>query len=241
MNLRILLLIFASLFFTGLNAQKNNSKLKNTSPIAPTIDSLVFCKIDFNISNEYCKNQGQANLLVKIESYDSCTEPYMIKLFFMDKKNAIKNEFTEDQILDSTEADFESNFLVNKPGYYSVSYLIKNDTGLIVESNRTDWIEVNYCPSYIIPEKFIVRNDRKTTFGPIEIRDIESINLSIFDGSGREVFQTQNPNFVWDGTNQIDGLPCTAGNYFFSLDIYMKDLSGTIKKNISGGLKIENQ
>lgn len=241
MKLRILLLIFTSLFITGLKAQKNTIKQKNNNPTPTVIDSLVFCKIELKIENDYCKNLGQANLTVKIESFDTCTEPFQIMLYFMDKKNAIKNEFNVDQILDSTDADYESNFLVNKPGYYSVSYIIKNDTGLVLESNRTDWIEINYCPSYLIPEKFIVRNDRKTSFSAIESKDIESINLSIFDASGREVFQTQNPNFVWDGTNQIDGLPCTAGNYFYSLDIYMKDLSGTIKKNISGGLKIENQ
>jgi gliding motility-associated-like protein len=76
------------------------------------------------------------------------------------------------------------------------------------------------CPDYSLPNVFTPNNDgANDLFLPFPYRFIDRIEMQIFNRWGGLVFETNNPDINWDGTN-ISGKDLAEGAYFYQCKVY---------------------
>ena len=53
-------------------------------------------------------------------------------------------------------------------------------------------------------------------FTPLpDYRFVKDVDIKIFDRWGLEMFETNNPDVLWDGKNMQSKKPCVDGTYFY--------------------------
>jgi len=76
------------------------------------------------------------------------------------------------------------------------------------------------CPDYRLPNVFTPNNDgANDLFLPFPYRFIDRIEMQIFNRWGGLVFETNDPDINWDGTN-ISGKDVAEGAYFYQCKVY---------------------
>ena len=91
---------------------------------------------------------------------------------------------------------------------------------------------VDNCAEYELPNVFTPNNDGVNDFfQPFPYKGIESIAVKVYNRWGVLLFETTDPNILWDG--QVEGKPVADGVYFYTVDINTYTLEGlvTIAKN----------
>lgn len=92
---------------------------------------------------------------------------------------------------------------------------------------------IDECVKLEMPNVFTPNNDLvNDNFIPVEIKNVQSINLIIMNRWGQTVFESDKLNFMWDGTWK--GQECVEGVYFYLIkytDNYSR--SWTIHGNVS--------
>jgi gliding motility-associated-like protein len=125
---------------------------------------------------------------------------------------------------DIPDSDFQLLFSINDPDKLDTVHLSIDFAGCYFitaidssgnESDPSDIICAEVCPSYILPNTFTPNDDgQNDIFKPIYKRHIEKINLVVYNQWGVMVFQTDDPEINWDGTNK-NGRKLNAGTYFY--------------------------
>jgi gliding motility-associated-like protein len=88
------------------------------------------------------------------------------------------------------------------------------------ESLPSNIICVDNCPEYSLPNVFTPNGDGPNDlFIPYPYRYIARVEMKIFNRQGNLVFQTEDPDLNWDGTN-INGQPLAEGVYFYKCTVY---------------------
>jgi hypothetical protein len=99
---------------------------------------------------------------------------------------------------------------------------------------------VDNCPDYQLPNVFTPNGDGSNDlFKPFPYRFVSRINMKIFDRLGNQVFETTNPDILWDGKDLKTGKPLSEGVYFYSGSYFEEHISGEIERplppNKNGG------
>jgi len=98
------------------------------------------------------------------------------------------------------------------------------------ESLLSDSVCVDNCPLYTLPNVFTPNGDNvHDQFLPFPYRFIERIDLKIFNRWGQLVFETTDPDILWDGTNQ-NGDELAEGAYFYSCIVFEQRLEGVTQQ-----------
>ncbi len=98
---------------------------------------------------------------------------------------------------------------------------------------------VDNCPFYNIPNVFSPGTDGKNDLlKPFPYRFIDDIQLQIYNRWGQLVFETQNLDINWDGTDQKSGKALSEGVYYYILDINESYLAGSKKRSNRGTITI---
>jgi len=96
-------------------------------------------------------------------------------------------------------------------------------------------MDSEHCIIYRIPNVFTPNgdgfNDKLT---PFPYASVEKIKLRIMNRWGAEVFQTENPDILWDGTHQQTGQPVSAGVYYYVCEVLFTSLKGTRSLSLNG-------
>jgi gliding motility-associated-like protein len=137
-------------------------------------------------------------------------------------------------------------------GCYLVSALDSAEN----ESLNTNRTCIEYCPYYELPNVFTPNGDGfNDLFVPIDypnFRDVESVEMNIFNRWGEKVFETKNPEILWDGTHQFISktLPqandllgngrvkVSAGLYFYTCIVNEISLEGIKSRVIKGSVML---
>jgi len=91
------------------------------------------------------------------------------------------------------------------------------------------------CVTYTLPNIFTPNNDGYNDFWiPFPYKNVQKIDLSVYDRWGRKVFTTNNPDIRWDGYDILTKQPLPEGNYYYACDVYLYSLSGIKKKFLTG-------
>ena len=98
-------------------------------------------------------------------------------------------------------------------GCYAVTAVdsIGNESAIVTR------ICVDNCPEYELPNVFTPNGDgQNDLFIPLpHYRYVRDINLKIFDRWGVPVFETTNPDILWDAKNSSNKRLCSDGTYFY--------------------------
>lgn len=99
---------------------------------------------------------------------------------------------------------------------------------------------IDNCPNYELPNVFTPNGDgANELFKPFPYRFVAKVNFKVQDRWGNIVFETQNPDILWDGTDSKSGKPLSEGVYFYTGQYYEYSVNGLIEKplppNKNGG------
>jgi gliding motility-associated-like protein len=64
--------------------------------------------------------------------------------------------------------------------------------------------------------------------------------MQIFNRWGALVFETNDPQILWNGTNQQSGQPSSDGVYYYVCKIKETRLEGTVERTITGFVQLYN-
>ena len=110
-------------------------------------------------------------------------------------------------------------------------------------NNRSDSSNiacVDNCPIYTLPNIFSPNGDgNNDSLRPIpDYRFIDSVNVLIFNRWGQEVYQSNDINFKWDGTNLRNGKDLNTGTYFYVVTVQYIRLRENEERTITGSIQI---
>ncbi len=84
------------------------------------------------------------------------------------------------------------------------------------ESPVVNKICVDNCPEYRLPNVFTPNGDGQNDFFiPLPYRYVKDIDIKIYDRWGILLFETSNPDILWDGKNKNSKKLCSDGTYFY--------------------------
>jgi gliding motility-associated-like protein len=88
------------------------------------------------------------------------------------------------------------------------------------ESSPSNIVCKDNCPDYSLPNVFTPNNDgANDLFLPFPYRFIDRIEIQVFNRWGGLVFETNDPDINWDGTN-VSGSDVAEGAYFYQCKVY---------------------
>lgn len=116
-------------------------------------------------------------------------------------------------------------------GCYGITAL----DSLLNESEMDTVVCVDNCPNYQLPLVFSPGgNGYNDYFIPFPYRYIKSVNITIYNRWGGVVFQSNNPDVLWDGYHQQTSQKCSEGVYYYVCDVEEIKLVGTEVNHIKG-------
>jgi len=108
------------------------------------------------------------------------------------------------------------------------------------ESAASNIVCLDNCPLYELPNVFTPNGDNANElFIPFRHRFIDHIELKVFNRWGQLVFETEDLNINWDGTN-LQGKDLAEATYFYKCIVYEQRVSGVVASDevLSGFIEI---
>jgi gliding motility-associated-like protein len=132
-------------------------------------------------------------------------------------------------LLASTKDTFYNHILDNN---LSGCYYATAVDRLGNESTRSKEVCIDNCSYYRLPNVFTPNGDGKNDlFKPfMPYRFVSRIEMSIYNRWGEKVFETTQPDILWDGTDYKTGKLLNDGVYLYGGYYYEKQRNGEIKK-----------
>ena len=99
--------------------------------------------------------------------------------------------------------------------------------------------DINSCDLYSLPNVFTPDGDGyNDLFQPFPYDFVEKIHLLVYNRWGNLVFETQDPDINWDGTNMNSGRPVPDGVYYYLCEVYEWRLEGLTSRLLNGSITI---
>ena len=132
---------------------------------------------------------------------------------------------------------------VGNESLYSDSVCIDNPNGACEGNSgcisNIDENNQGACYKYRLPNVFTPGSDgHNDVFQPFPYSFVESVNIEIFNRWGNLVFQTTNPDILWDGTNQESSKQCVDGTYYYVCTVNEYCLNGIQPRVIKGFISL---
>ncbi len=111
------------------------------------------------------------------------------------------------------------------------------------ESLPSDTVCIDNCDGvYELPNVFTPNGDGENDlYHPIfPYKFVEKVDFKVFNRWGQLVFETENPNIMWNGRDMENGKLLTEGTYFYVCKIFTIKLAGLIDTDVQGTVNIRN-
>ena len=127
-------------------------------------------------------------------------------------------------INDPNLTNFEHSSEFGLAGCYAITAFDGNGN----ESEFSNIVCVDNCPNYNLPNTFTPNGDGfNEKFIPYPYCFIDRVDFKVFNRWGQLVFETNDPDINWDGTN-LGGDALAEGVYYYSCQVYEKRVSGVV-------------
>lgn len=201
--------------------EKCGIPLDTLAPCTPTLTINNLC-LDKNLSNDDFSNYLSWN-----NPNFSCLGKKDLsgyKVYYKKSKEAsFELIFDQKNINDTTY-----RHILNKS--ISGCYAITAYDSLGNESKKSVDICVDNCPDYSLPNAFTPNGDNQNDlFKPYPFRFISRIEMNIFNRWGGLVFQTNDPNILWNGKD-MNGNELASGVYYYTCKVFEQRVEGEIEK-----------
>jgi gliding motility-associated-like protein len=195
---------------------------------AVPIDTIPPCPPVLTIRNDCETLQGQAFTADNFQNrltwrIDLCNSDAVSYDLFYAEDNINFNLLTQ-----TADTFYTHQLNTTLAGCYIINAI--DEKGNISEFSDTICIE--NCPFYSLPNSFTPNGDgANDLFTPFPgWRFVQSIEMKIFNRWGNLVWQTENPNINWDGTDQENGKFLNDGVYLYSGYYFVIRSDGSLDK-----------
>ncbi|MCB0402335.1 MAG: gliding motility-associated C-terminal domain-containing protein [Flavobacteriales bacterium] len=133
---------------------------------------------------------------------------------------------------------------VGNESLYSDSVCIDNPNGACEGNsgcvyNADETVAETECYKYRLPNVFTPGTDGyNDLFRPFPYSFVKSVNMQIFNRWGSIVYETTDPDILWDGYNQENGKACSDGTYYYVCTVNEYCLSGVQPRIIKGYISL---
>ncbi|MCB9310124.1 MAG: gliding motility-associated C-terminal domain-containing protein [Lewinellaceae bacterium] len=117
-------------------------------------------------------------------------------------------------------------------GCYSITAFDKNGN----ESAFSNEVCIDDCPLYILPNTFTPNGDgANDLFKPRQNLFVQTVDFKVYNQWGNLLFETQNPDILWDGLDK-SGNKVNTGTYYYTCVLYTQvDQGNLLQKDILSG------
>ena len=139
------------------------------------------------------------------------------------------------ELIDSTLSPEDTTYLHFPAETLAGCYYVTAIDSFNNQSQPSPVVCVDECFSYSIPNVFSPNGDGiNDILRPIELQEVEKIDLKIYNRWGQLVFETSDPLINWDGKHKDTNDLVSPGVYYYICDVYEKRLTGIEPRNITG-------
>lgn len=196
--------------------------IDTTAPCPPAVTVNSFCDSVFN--------------KIKWVFKDTCNNDVMVyKLYY---SPILNGEFSVIANIDAAEREFIHYPNLGMAGCYYVT-AVDSFSNESVISNKAC---IDDCTYYALPNVFSPNGDGINDFlRPLEpYYFVEKIHIQIFNRWGQLMFETEDPDINWNGTNFRNGKVVSDGVYFYLCDVYENRLTGVEVRHLTGFVHVFN-
>jgi gliding motility-associated-like protein len=206
-----------------------------TPPCPPTFSMVSDCSLETNVLTWTNPNNTCAD---DVTGYNIYYAP------FLNEPLAL---YAHINLLEDTVFVFNENGNMNSiAGCFAVTALDTPNLwpdGLYYQNESAfgEIICVDNCPIYFLPNIFSPNgDDLNDYYQPFEYRFIKDIELNIFNRWGALVFDTTNPDILWNGIVKETGELATDGVYYYTITVNTIRLAGIVPESFSGTIQLMN-
>ncbi len=110
------------------------------------------------------------------------------------------------------------------------------------ESPVVNKICVDNCPVYELPNIFTPNGDGfNDLFTALPYRYIKDVDFKVYDRWGLLMFETTNPDILWDGKNSSTKRMCSDGAYFYICTVHEIRVEGIKPRMLKGFIQLLQQ
>ncbi len=196
--------------------------IDTTAPCPPTVTAQSFCD---SVYNE-----------VKWDFSDTCNNDVMnYKLYYSPFLDAAF------EVIATVNAS-TTNFLHFPELGMAGCYYVTAVDSFANESLVSNKICLDNCSYYSLPNVFSPNGDGiNDFFRPMDpYYFVEKINIQILNRWGQIMFETEDPDINWNGTNYRNGKYVSNGVYFYVCDVYEQRLTGIEIRHLTGFIHVFN-
>lgn len=181
------------------------------------------------------------------ETYISWTNPNNLCADDVTRYNLYFAPFSGDslELLISFSSDLDTFYTHKDRGSIAGCYYITALDSIQYnnESVPSNKVCIDNCEGYyVLPNVFTPDDDLiNDLYHPLlPYKFVDSVDFQVFNRWGKLVFQTNDPDLNWDGTDRDGGKPLNDGVYFYSVTVYEIKLEGLIPRSFQGNIQIIN-
>lgn len=105
-------------------------------------------------------------------------------------------------------------------------YVVRSYDSSGNESDIIDEMCIDNCPNYVLPNAFTPNSDQSNDlFTPRVNLFIDRVVFEVFNRWGQKVWETNDPELNWDGTN-FANKELSEGTYYYKCQVFEKRVSG---------------
>lgn len=202
-------------------SQENCATPNDTiSPCTPVLSVDNFCLNDQLDTSQF------RNYLTWTWPND-CDLDNITKVRILYKETANGNFVQIDSVM-GTVFSFYTHLLPERSltGCYALQAVAKSK-----KTANSNIVCVDNCPIYELPNTFTPNGDGKNDlYTPIKpYRFVERIDLKVYNRMGVLVFETTNPDILWDGTDFKNGKALNTAVYYYICDVFFQTVNGVEK------------
>ena len=211
----------------------------NIVPCPPSLCVEVDCQLQQNTLHWINQNPGCADDVLQFNIYkkDSINGDYILIATI---PNGSDSTYLHDNLLTVVGCYVITGVdSVGNESLFSDSVCVDNPNGACIGNNgcvyRIDETGVFECYVYRLPNVFTPGQDgHNDLFEPFPYRFVESVDMQIFNRWGNLVYQTDNPDILWEGRKQKNDAECSDGTYFYVCTVSEFCLEGTEQRILKG-------
>ncbi len=213
---------------SGLFENVNLSHMNCTTPIdsippcPPNLNGYSACGEGYNhLKWEYANDPPCAYDVTGYKLYYSPTSEESLELLaeFEGRYDTAYNHYTE--------------------GSLTGCYYVTAVDSFQNESSPSVRLCLDECSNYSLPNVFSPNNDGiNDLYVPLMTSYIEKVDMKIFNRWGGLVFETEDPQIIWDGKITGTNKLVTTGVYYYICDVYENRLSGLETTTLTGFIHV---